>query len=89
MPLFYLAVGFIAGYAFRRFANDNRAAALQREASGVLDSVGKLAQTGALASMDDLRLRTGSDAQGVKLLIKTHGAATPLLGLPDVHGELG
>ena len=71
-PLLWLAVGLVGGYfAGRRSVRWQVVSGLRREASMLLDSVGRLGSTGALSSLEDLRLRHGSAKDGVQLLIKT------------------
>ena len=83
-PLAYLVLGFVGGYWAGWHTRGGRevkalleqklaiGAALRREASALLESVGKLSQTGALSRIDDLKLTQGSDKDGVQLSIKTY-----------------
>jgi hypothetical protein len=77
MPvLWWLAIGLAGGFfAGRRSVRWQITGAMRRDASALLDSVGRLGSTGALASVEDLRLRHGSDRDGIKLLIKTRDGA--------------
>jgi hypothetical protein len=81
MPLFFLAVGLLGGYLIGR--RGGAAAALRREASALLESVGKMARSGALHRIDDLNLRHGTEGDGVQLTIKTYGASSPSGGPPE------
>jgi hypothetical protein len=69
MPLLYFAAGYLVGWFVAR-RKTTAAQVLHQGATDVLGSVGKLAGTGALGSMDGLKLKTGDDKVGVQLLIK-------------------
>jgi hypothetical protein len=75
MPLLLvqLALAFASGYwAGARFGRGKAlAATLQKEASALLESVGKLSVTGALQKTDYLELKQGNTQDGMQLLIKT------------------
>lgn len=72
LPLIYMALGFAAGYFFGKRSPDGKA--LRREASSVLDSIGKLHLTGALRSIDGMKVSNGNESDGVTVSIKTTAA---------------
>lgn len=75
-PLLWLAAGLVGGYfAGRRSVRWQITTSLRREASALLDSVGRLGQSGALHTVEGLKLSHGSPRDGVQLLIKTRDAA--------------
>ena len=73
MPLFYLAAGFLGGYLVGR--RHGVLAVMRREATSILDSVGRLSN---LHTMEDLRFKSGSDKDGVQLVIKTRDSMSNL-----------
>lgn len=80
VPLLYIAFGFLGGYLVGKRSSATSletAGRVQREASAVLESVGQLSSTGALASIGDLQLKHGDTRNGVQLLIKTHDWIAP------------
>ena len=71
-PLLWIAGSFLAGYlAGRRSVHWRVISELRREASALLDSVGKLGTAKVLANVEDLKLEHGSDKDAIKLTIKT------------------
>lgn len=76
MPLFLFVMAFFGGYWVGGRSRGKRelAASLQREASALLDSLGRLSSTGALRQIGDLKLRHGSDRDGVQISVRTCGA---------------
>jgi hypothetical protein len=69
LPLGWILVGFVAGYITG--SRHRRADALRREASAVLDSVGRLSGAGALSSIADLQVHSGNAKDGVQVAITT------------------
>jgi hypothetical protein len=65
-PLLYLVVGFSAGWYMGR--RHGILAAMRREASSVIDSIGRMNN---LHSLEGLHLKHGDDKTGVKVLLKT------------------
>lgn len=67
MPqLFYLAVGFLGGYLLGR--RHGIVKVLHREATSLLDSVGRMPN---LHALENLHLRSGSARDGVQVQLKT------------------
>jgi hypothetical protein len=86
MPLLYFAAGYLVGWLVaRRKTATATAQVFHQGATDVLSSVGKLAGTGALGSMDGLKLKTGDDKAGVQLLIKARASSNVPLDLDGLN----